>query len=151
MSRLGLFFGMGLLVACTAHKLKYAKSEATRTEQTVYSDSSLTGYHVDRSSRSGQSAYDAVWWLKGNVHVRPDSGLSADEAWIQLRGQQDSRSQQIDSTAYRLQHTAAKQQSAQEQVQQTQQVKERRTALPWWVYGVVMLLFGLIFYRFRNR
>ncbi|GAA4795253.1 hypothetical protein GCM10023231_24580 [Olivibacter ginsenosidimutans] len=139
---------MGLLVACTAHKLKYTSSEAIRTAQNVYSDSSLTRYHVNRSARSGQSAYDAVWWLKGNVHVRPDSSLSADEAWIQLKGQQTSREQRVDSAQYRLQHTAAQQQLAQEQVNQTQKAKKSRTALPWWLYGLLMAVMGLLFFRF---
>jgi len=148
---LGLFCGIGLLTACTASKLKSVNNRSANTAHTIYSDSSFTNTYLGRAARSNQSSYNAIWWLKGNVRFRLDSGLSADEAWVQLRGQQLFAAQQMDSSQYHLQQVSAAQQLSTEQWQKTQKTKNNQLNLPWWAYLILASGLAIMCYRLSRR
>jgi len=138
-------------VACTANKLKYRERRAASTAHTIYSDSSFTNTYLSRAARSNQSFYNAIWWLNGHVRVYPDSGLRADEAWVQLRGERVDAAQQIDSSQYHLQQTSAAQQLSTEQWQKTQKAKNNQLNLPWWAYFILASGLAMMCYRLSRR
>jgi len=148
--RIGLLFGMGLLVACTASKLKYANSLHTREEWSGYEDSSFTKYHIGRTVRNDQSSYNGLWWLKGNVRLNPDSSLNADEAWLYYKGDYTTTQQGTDSTWQSAVHQAATQQEFRQSVQQTQKTKEGMVKLPWYTY-VLAAVAAILFWRVLKR
>jgi len=143
--------GTGALISCTATKLKYAASRSENTVNTVYSDSSFTGYHVSQSVQGNEVSYDAIWWLKGNVHFSPDSGFSVNEVWMRLQGEYIASQQLQDSTQYSLKKTEEQLQINQKNAQENQKIKDSSISLPWWVYLLLLGILGVILYRIFNK
>ncbi|GAA4786257.1 hypothetical protein GCM10023231_12740 [Olivibacter ginsenosidimutans] len=139
------------LASCTANKWKSA-ANMMRSERTLtYADTSLAKSEVLRFGESGNSAYDAIWWLKGEVYISPDSGIKANEVWIRDKGSYAFVQQWIDSIGQKRSQRAVEQEELWQSAQQTQQTKEGLVKQPWFIYAGLMLILVAMLYRFLKK
>lgn len=137
-----MLIGAGLLLSCTASKLKTKYS--TKESVSIANDSSLSETSWRGYMAEDQSEYNALWWLKGNARWHPDSGLTADELWIRYRGRDERSVHVLDSQGRLLEGKKVMQQEASSQFHEKQKEKSGLFRLPWWVY--VILLVGVYFF-----
>lgn len=137
-----MLIGAGLLLSCTASKLKTKYS--TKESVSIANDSSLSETTWRRYMAEDQSEYNALWWLKGNARWHPDSGLVADELWIRYRGSDERSVRLLDSQGRLLAKKVVMQQEASSQLHEKQKEQSSLFRLPWWAYGILLL--GVYFF-----